>query len=553
MVRPSTIESYLMSVNAGRTGLFPIGPTDPLSFAPESPERNDIAAALADIRKQDWQVSNIIDGKEVRTSRALPIVTPHEHSYQLGEISVAGPEEMQAAIDSSLRTARSWGTLPWEDRVAPFLRAADMLEYGPWRARLNAATMLELSKTTYQADIDATCETVDFIRANVKNMLDMYESQPSANPGAWNRMEYRPLEGFVFAVSPFNFTCMNNLAFAPAILGNTVVWKPAESASLVAHLSLQLLREAGLPDGVINVVYGNGAELGPVALENEHLAAVNFTGSTGTFKHMWKTVGENIDKYRNYPRVVGETGGKDFILAHPSADVEALAVACIRGAYEFQGQKCSAASRLFVPRSIWPELKERLIAMTESIKVGDPTDPQTYVGAVINARQYAKHAEALAQARTEGLVVAGGNTDDSVGWFVDPTILEVSDPHSTFITQELFAPILTTFVYEDSQWNDVLTLIDSSTTYGLTGAVFAEDRVAVAEASDALRYTAGNFYVNDKPTGSVVGHQPFGGARASGTNDKAGTVWNLIRFASPRTTKENHMHVTDYRYPHLQK
>ncbi|MFJ2116190.1 aldehyde dehydrogenase family protein, partial [Streptomyces sp. NPDC087850] len=308
---------------------------------------------------------------------------------------------------------------------------------------------------------------------------------------------------------------------------------------------------AGLPDGVINLVYGTGPDLGPTALAHRDLAAVHFTGSTTTFQNIWRTVGENVSGYRNYPRVVGETGGKDFILAHPSADVEALAVACVRGAYEFQGQKCSAASRLYVPRSLWPALKERLVALTESVVVGDPTRPETYVGAVINARQHAKHAEALAKARAEGLVVVGGNTDDSVGWFVDPTILEVDDPHSPLLTQELFAPVLTTFVYDDAKWPEILDLVDSSTPYGLTGAVFAQDRAAVEQADAALRYTAGNFYVNDKPTGSVVGHQPFGGARASGTNDKAGTVWNLIRFASPRTTKENHLPATDYRYPHL--
>ncbi|MFE5708748.1 L-glutamate gamma-semialdehyde dehydrogenase [Rhodococcus koreensis] len=542
-----------MNISAGRTGLFPIGPTDPYAFAADSTERAEIAAALEEIRSTDFQVASNIAGKEVRTGRTMAIQAPHNHSQKLGELDLAGPSETQAAIDASLEAARWWGTLPWEERVAPFLKAADMLEHGPWRAKLNAATMLELSKTTYQADIDAACETVDFIRANVKNMLDMYETQPGSQAGAWNRIEYRPLEGFVFAVTPFNFTCMNNLAFGPAVLGNTVVWKPAESASLVAHLSLQLLREAGLPDGVINVVYGTGSDVGPTALGNEHLAAVHFTGSTGTFQHMWQEVGKNVGTYRNYPRVVGETGGKDFILAHPSADLEALAVACIRGAYEFQGQKCSAASRLYVPRSLWPRLKDRLVALTEQIKVGDPTDPEVYVGAVINGRQHAKHTEILARARAEKAVVVGGNTDDSIGWFVDPTILEVTDPHSPLITEEIFAPVLTTYVYEDSDWNDVLRLVDTSTPYGLTGAVFAEDRRAVEEADAALRYTAGNFYVNDKPTGSVVGQQPFGGARASGTNDKAGTVWNLIRFASPRTTKENHLRVTDYRYPHLEK
>jgi 1-pyrroline-5-carboxylate dehydrogenase len=540
-----------MTAPAGRTALFPIGPTAPRTYAAGSADRAATAAALEEIRSSEYDVPNVIGGKEVRTGRRVPIVTPHEHKRQLGEVHWAGAAETTQAIEAATSASAWWARLPWEQRAAPFLRAADMLEHGAWRDRLNAATMLELSKTTYQADIDAACETIDFIRANVKNMLDMYDVQPGSLPGTWNQAEYRPLEGFVFAVTPFNFTCMNNLAFGPALLGNTVVWKPAESASLVAHLSLQLLREAGLPDGVVNLVHGDGAEIGAVALDHRDLAAVHFTGSTGTFQHIWRTVGANVASYRNYPRVVGETGGKDFILAHESADIEALAVACVRGAYEYQGQKCSAASRLYAPRSLWPALKERLVELTRSVVVGDPTEPQTYVGAVINARQHAKHAEALARARAEGLVVVGGGTDDSTGWFVDPTVLEVDDPHSPFITQELFAPVLTTYVYDDVDWESTLRLVDQSTPYGLTGAVFASDSDAVQQANDALRYTAGNFYVNDKPTGSVVGQQPFGGARSSGTNDKAGTVWNMIRFASPRSIKRNHLPVHDYRYPHL--
>jgi 1-pyrroline-5-carboxylate dehydrogenase len=541
-----------MTAAAGRTALFPIGPTAPLGFAAGSPERARVAAALKEVRQADYDVANFIAGEDVRTGRRVPIVTPHEHARDLGHVHYAGAAEVGRAIDAALAASAWWGRLPWEQRSEPFLRAADMLQHGPWRDRLNAATMLELSKTTYQADIDAACETVDFLRANVKNMLGMYEVQPGSLPGTWNQAEYRPLEGFVFAVSPFNFTCMNNLAFGPAVLGNTVVWKPAESASLVMHLSMQLLREAGLPDGVINIVYGDGPEIGAVALAHRDLAAVHFTGSTATFQHIWRTVGENISGYRNYPRVVGETGGKDFILAHPTADVEALAVACIRGAYEYQGQKCSAASRLYAPRSLWPELRDRLVALTESVVVGDPTEPRTYVGAVINARQFAKHAGALARARAENLVVVGGNTDDSVGWFVDPTVLEVTHPASPFLTQELFAPVLTAYVYDDSAWDETLRLVDESTPYGLTGAVFAADPAAIERADDALRYTAGNLYINDKPTASVVGQQPFGGARASGTNDKAGTVWNLIRFASPRSVKRNHLLVRDYRYPHLE-
>ena len=541
-----------MPVPAGRTGLFPIGPTMPRAFAPGSPERAAAMAAVERMRAETFDVANLIDGAEVRTGRTQAIVTPHDHDGVLGQVHHGGAEQVQAAIDASLTASRWWSRLSWEERAAPFLRAADMLEHGPWRERLNAATQLELSKTSYQAEIDAACETIDFIRANVENMLAMYDVQPGSLPGMWNSVEYRPLEGFVFAVSPFNFTCMNNLALGPAVLGNTVVWKPAESASLVAHLTMELMKEAGLPDGVINVVYGNGPEIGDVALAHPALAAVHFTGSTGTFQHIWKTVGNNVASYRNYPRLVGETGGKDFIVAHPSADVDALAVAAIRGSYEYQGQKCSASSRLYAPRSLWPALRERLVELTESVVVGDPTRPETYVGAVINERQFRKHETALAQARAEGLVVVGGSTDDSTGWFVDPTVLEVTDPSSSFITEELFAPVLTTYVYDDSDWEGTLRLVDESTRYGLTGAVFAQDAAAVAQADDALRYSAGNFYVNDKPTGSVVGQQPFGGARASGTNDKAGTVWNTIRFSSPRATKRNHLPATDYRYPHHQ-
>jgi 1-pyrroline-5-carboxylate dehydrogenase len=541
-----------MTAPAGRTALFPVGPTAPYQFAPGSAEREATAAALAEVRGADYDVPNLIGSREARTGRTAPISIPHDHATHIGQVHYASPPDVSAAIDAALAASRWWSRLPWEERAAPFLRAADMLQYGPWRARLNAATMLELSKTTYQADIDAACESIDFIRANVTNMLSMYEVQPGSLPGVWNQVEYRPLEGFVFAVTPFNFTCMNNLAFGPAVLGNTVVWKPAESASLVAHLSVQLLREAGLPDGVINVVYGTGPEVGQVALTHRDLAAVHFTGSTATFQHIWRTVGENVAGYKNYPRLVGETGGKDFILAHPSADIDALAVACVRGSYEYQGQKCSASSRLYAPRSMWPALRDRLVDLTKSVVVGDPTEPETFVGAVINERQHAKHVAALARARAEGLVVVGGTTDASKGWFVDPTVLEVFDPRSPFITEELFAPVLTAYVYDDRDWEDTLRLVDESTAYGLTGAVFAADSGAVAEADEGLRYTAGNFYVNDKPTGSVVGQQPFGGARASGTNDKAGTMWNLIRFASPRAVKRNHLAVHDYRYPHME-
>lgn len=494
----------------------------------------------------------MIGAKEVRTGRTRPIVGPHEHRVHLGQVHHATAAHVQDAIAAATDTWREWSRLPWEARAEPFRRAADMLEFGPWRDWLVAACMLELSKTSYQADGDAAAETVDFIRANLVNAVALGAVQPSAPYGVSNHVDYRPLEGFVLAVTPFNFVSMNNLALGPALLGNTVVWKPAESASLVAHLTHQLMREAGLPDGVVNVVHGSGTEIGPVALTDRDLAAVAFTGSTGTFQHIWRTVGENVARYRNYPRVVGETGGKDFVLAHHSADLEALATACVRGAYEYQGQKCAAASRLYVPRSLWPTLRDRLVDLTRSVVVGDPTEPQTYVGAVINERQFAKHEAALARARDEGLVLAGGNTDRSTGWFVDPTVLEVADPHSPYMTEELFAPVLAAYVYDDADWEMTLGLVDTSTEYGLTGAVFATDERALAEADSALRYTAGNYFVNDKPSGATVGQQPFGGARASGTNDKAGTVWNSIRFVSPRAIKRNHSPARDYRYPHME-
>lgn len=541
-----------MTAPAARTGLFPVGPTAPRQFAPGSSERASTRAALDVLRDTDFDLGSHIGGAPVRTGRTTPLTSPHDHALRLGQVHRAGAAEMTLAIDAALDTARWWSRLPWEERVAPFLRAADMLEFGPWRDRLNAATMLELSKTSYQADIDAACETIDFLRANVVNMLAMYEVQPGSLPGMWNQAEYRPLEGFVYAVTPFNFTCMNNLAFAPAILGDVVVWKPATDASLVAHLSLELLREAGLPDGVINLVFGEGSEIGSLPLEHRDLAAVHFTGSTSTFQGIWRTVGANVERYRNYPRLVGETGGKNFVLAHPSADVETLAAALIRGAYEFQGQKCSAASRLYAPKSLWPELRDRLVAETESIVVGDPTEPTTFVGAVINGSQHAKHTEVLRAARSEARILVGGGADATTGWFVDPTVIEVEDPRSRFMTEEFFAPILSAYVYDDRAWPEILELVDTSTSYGLTGAIFASDMIAAEEANEALRYSAGNIYFNDKPTGSLVGQQPFGGARASGTNDKAGTVWNLIRFASPRTLKRNHVPVRDYRYRHLQ-
>lgn len=524
-------------------------PTPARDYAPGTLGRAALDEALKVVRSSSYDVPNVIGGEDVRTGPTLPIVVPHDHRTRLGRVHRAGSQEVERAITAAVATAPSWSGLTLEERAEPFRRAADMIEFGPWRDLLVAACMLELSKTVDQADGDVG-EVVDFIRANLVNAAAMNAVQPVSPHGVSNHVEYRALEGFVFAVTPFNFLSMNNLALGPALLGNTVVWKPAESAALVAHLTVELMREAGLPEGVLNVVHGDGAEIGAVALAHRDLAAVAFTGSTGTFQHIWQSVGQNVARYRNYPRVVGETGGKDFVLAHSSADVDALAIACVRGAFEYAGQKCAAASRLYVPRSLWPALKDRLVEQIQGLVVGDPTDPRTYVNAVITERQFRKHQAALEAARLRDVVHVGGTTDDATGWFVSPTLVEVTDPHSPLMREELFGPILAAWVYEDDTWSETLRLVDETGDYGLTGAVFARDEAALCDADSVLRYAAGNYYVNDKPSGATVGQQPFGGARASGTNDKAGTVWNLIRFVSPRTVKRNHQPPRTFAYPH---
>jgi 1-pyrroline-5-carboxylate dehydrogenase len=434
------------------------------------------------------------------------------------------------------------------------LRAAELLA-GPWRQTLNAATMLGQSKTAHQAEIDAACELVDFWRFNVKYMTRIYEEQPASSPGVWNRLEYRPLEGFVFAVTPFNFTAIGgNLPTSVALMGNTVVWKPASTAAYSAYFLMKLYEEAGLPPGVINLVYGSGADVGDPALASPHLAGIHFTGSTAVFNGMWQTVGSNLDHYRNYPRIVGETGGKDFIVAHPSADVDALATAIVRGSFEYQGQKCSAASRVFAPSNLWPALKERLVEEVKGLKVGNVSDFQNFMGAVIDGNSFKTQKAAIDEAKAangKASVLVGGGYDDSEGYFVEPTVIETSDPGFRTMKEELFGPVVTAFVYPEKQYEQTLDLIDGGAPYGLTGAVFSRDRSAVDAAHERLRYAAGNFYVNDKPTGAVVGQQPFGGGRASGTNDKAGSMWNLIRWVSPRTVKELFVPPTDYRYPYM--
>ena len=515
-------------------------PTAGKAYQPGSPDGEALVEAVREARTGVYELPCLIGGHEVRTGRTYRLSVPHHHPTSLGVVHHGSAEQITAAIDAADQASRGWANTPWQERASIFLRAADLLEHTGWRERLVAATQLELSKTLPEADGDAGCETVDFIRANVANLARMVAEQPSSVHGVTNEVEYRPLEGFVFAVSPFNFTSMNNLAFGPALLGNTVVWKPAEAAALVAHLSLELLIEAGLPDGVINLVHGSGAELGPTALAHPDLAAVAFTGSTATFQGIWSAVGSNIRGYRSYPRLVGETGGKGFVAVHPSADAEAVADACIRAAYGYQGQKCSAASRLYVPREMWPTLRDLLIDRTRALRMGDPTELGVDLGAVISERQFRKQAVTLAKAQAATKVLAGGRVDDRQGWFVDPTLLETDDARSEFMTEEFFAPILTCYAY-DSSWGELLDLVDRSSIYGLTGAVFASDDRALAEADDRLRFAAGNYYVNDKPSGAIVGQQPFGGARASGTDDKVGTVWNLIRYTAPRTIKTKHL------------
>jgi 1-pyrroline-5-carboxylate dehydrogenase len=522
------------------------------TYAPGSREREELRDRIRRMEQERTQIPLIIGGKDVETGTTFEAVMPHRKAHVLAEVAKGGAEHVDQAVAAARDAHADWSRLPWAERAAVFLRAAELLA-GPWRSTIVAATMLNQSKTVHQAEIDAACELIDFWRFNVEFMIRMYEEQPVSSAGVWNRMEYRPLEGFVFAVSPFNFTAIGgNLAGSPALLGNTVVWKPASTASLSAYYLMRLLKEAGLPDGVINLVYGSGAEIGDAALASPELAGIHFTGSTPVFQSMWKTVGSTIASYRNYPRIVGETGGKDFILAHPSADVDELATAIVRGSFEYQGQKCSASSRIYAPSNLWPELRERLAEQVSGLAMGDVGDFSNFMGAVIDGSSFKTQKEAIAEARKAGAdIVAGGGTDDSEGFFVEPTVIATEDPGSRTMREELFGPVVTTYVYDEKRWDETLELVDETSPYGLTGAVFADDRDAIEQAHAALRYTAGNFYVNDKPTGAVVGQQPFGGARASGTNDKAGSMWNLIRWVSPRTVKETFVPPTDYRYPSM--
>ncbi|MGN6253331.1 MAG: L-glutamate gamma-semialdehyde dehydrogenase [Marmoricola sp.] len=526
-----------------------------LSYAPGSPERVALRTALEDLQRRELELTATIGGEQPMGGGAeLAVTQPHDHASVLGVLKHATRADAEAAVRAAAAAAPGWRALSFDDRAAIFLKAADLLA-GPWRARLNAATMLGQSKTAWQAEIDAACELIDFWRFNVHFARGILAEQPIASsPGVWNRTDHRPLEGFVYAITPFNFTAIaGNLPTAPALMGNTVIWKPSPTQQVAAHLTMRLLEEAGLPPGVINMLPGDGLEVSEVLLGHPDLAGIHFTGSTPTFQHLWRTVGENIAGYRSYPRVVGETGGKDFVVAHPSADVDVLRVALLRGAFEYQGQKCSAASRAYVPASLWRQLREPLVAETEALPVGDVRDLSNFMGAVIDERAFGKHQAAIARAQgSDALeVIAGGQTDGSVGWFVRPTIVESGDPTDAVFTEEYFGPILAVHVYDDSRYEAVVDQLESVARYALTGAVIAQDRQAIAWTGERLRYAAGNFYVNDKPTGAVVGQQPFGGARASGTNDKAGSAANLARWTSPRSIKETFDPPTDHRYPHM--
>jgi 1-pyrroline-5-carboxylate dehydrogenase len=526
-----------------------------LDYAPGSPERARLEAALVELQTAARDLPQTINGERIMGGGAeFQVRQPHAHAKVLGTLRTSTLEDAGRAVDAAKDAAPGWRELAFDDRAAILLKAAELLA-GPWRARLNAATMLGQSKTAYQAEIDAACELIDFWRLNVHFARQLLAEQPPLNAkGVWNSSDYRPLEGFVYAITPFNFTAIaGNLPTAPALMGNTVVWKPSPTQQLAAQLTMELLEAAGLPPGVINLVTGDGIEVSKAALADPDLAGIHFTGSTPTFQHLWKEVAGNVDRYRTYPRLVGETGGKDFILAHPSADPDVLRTAMIRGAFEYQGQKCSAASRAYVPASVWKQIKSDLIDITESLTQGDVTDLSNYKGGVIDDRASAKHKAALDRAHaTAGIeVIAGGKYDDSVGWFVRPTVLEISDPGDEAFRTEYFGPILAVHVYDDASYDHVLDQMESASVYGLTGSIIAQDRHAIADATARLRFAAGNFYINDKPTGAVVGQQPFGGGRASGTNDKAGAAQNLLRWTSVRSIKETFVPPTEHRYPHM--
>jgi 1-pyrroline-5-carboxylate dehydrogenase len=538
----------------GFTGIrrIPMPGNEPVrGYAPGSAERTELKARLTSMAAERVEIPIVIGGEEIRTGDTTQAVMPHAHDHVLADWHRAGPEHVERAIAAARDAHTEWANWPWEDRAAVFLRAAELLST-TWRATVNAATMLGQSKTAYQAEIDSACELIDFWRFNIYFAQEMYAEQPLSTHAMWNQMDYRPLEGFVYAITPFNFTAIGgNLPTAPALMGNTVVWKPASTAVLSSWYVLQILREAGLPDGVINFVPGDAKAISDIALAHPELAGVHFTGSTGVFNSMWKTIGANMANYRSYPRIVGETGGKDFIVAHPSANASAVAVGIARGAFEYQGQKCSAASRAYLPRSLWDRIRDETVAMIEEIRVGDVRDFRNFMGAVIDKRAFTKISEYIGEAKQSARVVTGGTCRGGDGYFISPTLVETDDPGHRLMREEIFGPVMTVYVYDDAQWTDILRTVDQTSPYALTGAVFANDRGAIKQATMALRNAAGNFYINDKPTGAVVGQQPFGGARASGTNDKAGSKLNLMRWVSPRAIKETFSPPTDYRYPFM--
>ncbi len=525
-----------------------------LSYAPGTPERKTLSAALSEAYRAVIDLPMYIGGEKVTEGEKVPFSPPYDHQRTIAHFYRGTKAHTQRAIDAALAAKADWEAMPWQERAAIFLKAADLLS-GPYRAKMTAATMLGQSKNVFQAEIDCVAELCDFWRFNVQYMTEIYQQQPNSSPQVWNRLEYRPLEGFVFAITPFNFTAIaGNLPSAPAMLGNTVVWKPAETQIYSAVVIMEILEAAGLPAGVINLIYTDGPEAGEVVFNHPDFAGLHFTGSTKVFQTLWEIIGRNITKYRSYPRIVGETGGKDFVIAHPTANPPEVATALLRGAYEFQGQKCSAASRAYLPASLWPAIQEKLLADMKTLGMGSPEEYGNFVNAVIDERAFDKIAGYIDYVRGNSAaeIIAGGGYDKSEGYFIEPTVVLTRDPHFRTMEEEVFGPVLTIYVYNDTEWSETLELLDQTSPYALTGAVFSRDRAAVQEATHRLRHAAGNFYINDKPTGAVVGQQPFGGARGSGTNDKAGSILNLYRWVSARTIKENFVPPTDYRYPFLQ-
>ncbi len=523
------------------------------SYAPGSKEREEVLAAFKEMYNSTMDVPLYIGKEEIRTGNTKTINPPFDHKKVVGNYHTADKQHVEQAIAEALKAKKQWTAMAWEHRASIFLKAAELLA-GPYRAKINAATMIGQAKTVHQAEIDSACEFIDFLRFNVEFMTKIYQEQPISSEGVWNRMEHRPLEGFVYAITPFNFTAISgNLPAAPALMGNVVVWKPSATQMLSANVIMEVFIEAGLPAGVINLVSGNSAMISETLIASPDFAGVHFTGSTGVFNDLWAKIGQNISKYKTYPRIVGETGGKDFVLAHPSSHPAQVSTALSRGAFEYQGQKCSAASRAYIPQSIWPKVKELLVADLKSMKMGSPEDTTNFLSAVITESSFDKLAKYIDEAKNanDAEIIAGGNYDKSTGYFIEPTVIVTTSPKYDTMCTELFGPVLTVYVYEDAKWEETLKLVDETSPYALTGAIFSQDRYAIEQATKALENAAGNFYINDKPTGAVVGQQPFGGARASGTNDKAGSILNLLRWVSPRTIKETFVTPTDYRYPFL--